>query len=290
MPALRSISHVIFDCDGVLVDSEVLSATVLKAMMAEIGLPITDEIFRADFLGRSFASAIARAEARFGRRLPEDMQLRYRERLLAEMRGNLRPMPGVRALLGGMIAPCCLATSSSPQRLSTSLAVTDLAPYFAGRCSTASEVQHGKPAPDLLFLAARRMMAEPERCLVIEDSIMGVEAALNAKMQVIRFMGGSHMRREDSAETPPSIAEATDMAALRAMLGEAGLCSAPHPGWCRRPGSDAVARKTDRDNERLDDAARAGCDALRIHEDTHPEWRTCGHRLSRRASGCAVCA
>jgi HAD superfamily hydrolase (TIGR01509 family) len=218
---------VIFDCDGVLVDSEVLSAHVLTTMMAEFGLAITDEIFRADFLGRSFASAAARAEVRFNCKLPVDIQLQYRDRLLDEMRKNLKPMPGVHAILDGMRATFCLATSSSPQRLGTSLEVAGLAPYFQGKCSTASEVTNGKPAPDLLLLAAHRMNAVPAQCLVIEDSLLGVEAAQRAGMQVIRFMGGSHMRPEDHVETPRSILTIADMRDLHLYLSEVGLSAAP---------------------------------------------------------------
>jgi HAD superfamily hydrolase (TIGR01509 family) len=218
---------VIFDCDGVLVDSEVLSARVLTIMMAEFGLTITDEIFRADFLGRSFASAAARAETRFNCKLPVDIQLQYRDRLLDEMRKSLKPMSGVHAVLDGMRATLSLATSSSPQRLATSLEVTGLAPYFQGKCSTASEVANGKPAPDLLLLAAHRMNAAPSHCLVIEDSLLGVEAAQRAGMQVIRFMGGSHMRAEDHMETPRSVPTIADMRHLHLYLSEVGLCASP---------------------------------------------------------------
>lgn len=219
------ISHVIFDCDGVLVDSEMLSAGVLMGMMAEIGLPITDEIFRADFLGRSFASAAARAEIRFGRAMPEDFQLRYRDRLLARMREALTPMPGVFAVLDALAAPYWLATSSSPQRLAVSLEVTGLAPYFKGRCSTASEVARGKPEPDLFLYAARKLAVAPEQCLVLEDSEMGLQAARAAGMTVWHFAGGSHIRRgdvlPDNAKPDRVIA---DMTELRSAFAELGLC------------------------------------------------------------------
>lgn len=224
------ITHVIFDCDGVLVDSEVLSAGVLTRMMAGIGFPVSDEVFRADFLGRSFASACARAEARFGRKLPEGLQAQYRTTLLEEMRHNLQPMPGVLPVLKAMTAPFALATSSSPQRLGVALDITGIARFFTGRCSTASEVAHGKPAPDLFLLAAERMRADPECCLVIEDSMMGIEAAVAAKMQVWRLMQGSHMRVEDEAQTPSAVRKIADMPALHSALHQAGLCGAPQGG------------------------------------------------------------
>jgi HAD superfamily hydrolase (TIGR01509 family) len=223
----RRFDLVIFDCDGVLVDSEMLSAGVLMQMMGEIGLPITETIFRTDFLGRSFASASARAEARFGKPMPDGIQQQYRDRLLREMHNHLLPMPGVVTVLKNLSAPYCLATGSSPQRLATSLGVTQLAVFFEGRCSTASEVAYGKPAPDLFLLAAERMKAQPEKCLVIEDSLTGVEAGLAANMQVWRFMGGSHICADDQAATPSSVRKIADMATLHSALHAEKLCRAP---------------------------------------------------------------
>ncbi len=219
------ITHVIFDCDGVLVDSEMLSASVLMTMMDEIGLPITEDILREDFLGRSFANAAARAELRFGRPMPEGFQLRYRDRLLARMRQGLKPMPGVAAVLENMTAPYCLATSSSPQRLAVSLEVTGLASYFAGRCSTASEVAHGKPEPDLFFHAAGKMAALPEHCLVLEDSEMGLRAARAAGMTAWRFTGGAHIRPGDTLpEDATPHRNIASMAELQSAFSELGLC------------------------------------------------------------------
>lgn len=220
-----AITHVIFDCDGVLVDSEGLSAGVLMKMMEEIGLPITDEIFRTDFLGRSFASAAARVLERFGRPMPDDFQQRYRKRLLQRMRLGLSAMEGVRTVLDTMQLPYSLATSSSPQRLAVSLDVTGLAPFFEGRCSTASEVTNGKPAPDLFLLAARRMSADPERCLVLEDSEMGVLAARAAGMQVWHFRGGVHVK--GGYDLPQGLVadrSIADMDELHRVFVQAGIC------------------------------------------------------------------
>ena len=219
------LKAVIFDCDGVLVDSEMLSAGVLMEMMAEIGLPITADIFRSDFLGRSFAAAALRAEQRFGRPLPTDFQMNYRKRLLTRMARDLQPMSGVKALLKQMRAPYCLATSSSPERLAVSLNVTGLADYFAGVAFTASEVQHGKPAPDLFLHAAERIGSKPEDCLVIEDSEMGVRAAQAARMTVWHFAGGAHVRA--GYRLPEDVVPARrveDMEALAKDLAEFGLC------------------------------------------------------------------
>jgi HAD superfamily hydrolase (TIGR01509 family) len=184
---------VIFDCDGVLVDSEMLSAGTLMAMLAEEGFSITEEVFRSDFLGRSFAAAAERAALRFGRPLPEGFEARYRLALLDRIRRDLKPMPGAAGLLSSLDAPFCLATSSSPQRLAVTLAATGLAGFFAGRCFTSAEVMRGKPAPDLFLHAANRMGFDPARALVIEDSEMGVRAGLAAGMTVCHFRGGAHV-------------------------------------------------------------------------------------------------
>ena len=184
---------VIFDCDGVLVDSEMLSAGVLMAMMTEEGFPLSQEAFRSDFLGRSFAAAALRARERFGRPLPEDFESRYRDRLFASLEAELKPMAGVAEVLAALQVAFCLATSSSPRRLALSLRASGLAQYFEGRCFTASEVAKGKPAPDLVLHAAARMGADPARCLVIEDSELGVRAGLAAGMEVWHFAGGCHV-------------------------------------------------------------------------------------------------
>lgn len=222
------IDLVIFDCDGVLVDSELLSAGVLMGMMTEEGYPLTEEAFRADFLGRSFAAATLRARERFGRPLPEDFESRYRDRLFARLDAELRPMAGVADVLGALLVPFCLATSSSPRRLALSLRASGLAKDFEGRCFTASEVQKGKPAPDLFLHAAARMGVAPDRCLVIEDSELGVRAGLAAGMQVWHFAGGCHVLAgyRLPAEVVPHRA-VPGMPELGQALRELGLSSLP---------------------------------------------------------------
>lgn len=217
---------VIFDCDGVLVDSEMLSAKVLMGMMEEAGLPITVDTFRTDFLGRSFASAAEQAGKRFGRALPIDFQERYRSRLLAEMKLHLQAMDGVEAVLADLLLPCCLATSSSPQRLELSLSVSGLTHYFAGRCTTASEVKNGKPAPDVFLLAAERMGVPPQRCVVLEDSEMGVRAARAAGMTVWHFAGGAHIRAGYILPQDVNVDRVIpDMATLHQVFAASGICA-----------------------------------------------------------------
>ena len=198
---------VIFDCDGVLVDSEMLSAGVLMGMMTDEGFPLSEEAFRSDFLGRSFAAAALRARERFGRPLPEDFESRYRDRLFATLEAELKPMPGVVDVLASLRVPFCRATSASPRRLALSLRTTGLTRFLH---------------------AAARMGAAPERCLVIEDSELGVRAGLAAGMQVWHFAGGCHVQA--GYRLPPGLATRraiADMAGLGAAFRELGLSSLP---------------------------------------------------------------
>ncbi len=189
---MTSVGLVIFDCDGVLIDSEVISASVLIEEAAAVGIPLTREYVRDHFLGRSFPTVAATIRAGFGAVLPEDFEARYRASLLTRFETELRLTPGVLDVLGRLAVPRCLATSSSPPRLARSLAITGLDAWFPHRF-TASEVTRGKPAPDLFLHAAARMGVTPEACLVIEDSRPGILAAQAAGMQAALYTGGSHM-------------------------------------------------------------------------------------------------
>jgi HAD superfamily hydrolase (TIGR01509 family) len=184
----------IFDCDGVLIDSEIISARMLISELAALGVTIDLDYVARYFLGRSYPTVMKQIRLEFGLDLPEDFEARYRERLLAVFETDLRVMPGVSDVIAQLGVPWCVATSSSPQRAQRSLEIAGLAEQARGRIFTASEVTQGKPAPDLFLHAARRMGADPERCVVIEDSLTGIRAGLAAGMTVWRFTGGSHLR------------------------------------------------------------------------------------------------
>jgi HAD superfamily hydrolase (TIGR01509 family) len=202
---MTRIDLVIFDCDGVLIDSEVISAHMLIAVLADHGVAVDMAYVSRNFLGRSYPTVLREVRTTFGVILPDRFEADYRARLLAAFRRDLRIMPGVADAITGLNIPYCLATSSSPERLMQSLQITGLHAAFAGRAFTASEVAHGKPAPDLFLLAAARMNTPPARCLVIEDSLTGIRAGLAAGMTVWRFTGGSHMKGLDL--TPPADAK-----------------------------------------------------------------------------------
>ena len=183
---------VIFDCDGVLIDSEIISARMLIEELGQLGVTIDLGYVARHFLGRSYPTVMAQIRHEFRLDLPADFEDRYRDRLLDAFRRDLRIMPGILEVLDHLAVPFCVATSSSPRRVEMSLRLTGLADLFGDRVFTASQVARGKPAPDLFLLAAERMGHAPGRALVIEDSLTGVRAALAAGMTVWRFVGGSH--------------------------------------------------------------------------------------------------
>ncbi|WP_426609948.1 HAD family hydrolase [Bradyrhizobium sp. McL0616] len=187
---------IIFDCDGVLVDSELLSCRCLSEVLAEFGFQLSVAQALELFLGRSTA-AIGQYYRERGEILPDDFLPCLKARVLETFAGALQPIPGVGAVLSELKAPHCVASSSDIDRVSLSLDVTGLVSHFDGRLYTAQMVKHGKPAPDLFLYAAERMRADPSRALVIEDSVSGVLAAKAAGMNVWGFVGGSHYRARD---------------------------------------------------------------------------------------------
>jgi HAD superfamily hydrolase (TIGR01509 family) len=195
---------VIFDCDGVLIDSEIISARMLIAELARLGVEIDLDHVARHFLGRSYPTVMAQIRKDFDLDLPPDFEDRYRENLLMAFRNDLRIMPGVAEVLGALSVPFCVATSSSPRRAEMSLQLTGLDRQTVGRVFTASQVARGKPAPDLFLFAAERMGYPPSRTLVIEDSLTGVRAALAAGMTVWRFVGGSHFRATSVGQEAPA--------------------------------------------------------------------------------------
>jgi HAD superfamily hydrolase (TIGR01509 family) len=184
---------VIFDCDGVLIDSEIISARMLMAELARLGLTIDLHYIERNFLGRSYPAVMETIRSEFGLNLPPDFEAQYREALLAAFQQELRIVPHVREVLATITVPFCVATSSSPRRVAMSLALVGLAPMFGDRVFTSTMVDRGKPAPDLFLYTAQKMGARPDRTLVIEDSLTGVRAGLAAGMTVWRFVGGSHL-------------------------------------------------------------------------------------------------
>ena len=180
---------VIFDCDGVLVDSEPLSNRILAERLTAIGLPTTVEESMRDFMGRSWATCAALIEQRLGRPLPEDFADGYHDELYEALRRELQPVAGVQAALDAIGVPACVASSGAPEKIRTSLGATGLLERFEGRIFSATEVEHGKPAPDLFLHVAARMGVEPTACVVVEDAPAGAAAGRRAGMDVLGYAG-----------------------------------------------------------------------------------------------------
>ena len=184
---------VIFDCDGVLVDSEVIALAETRQALGEAGLHLSDEEVFDRFLGLS-AEAVARsAEKDLGGALPASFPSELTRRILAGFENELTGVAGIRQALAGLGAKVCVASSSPPERIRRSLAAVGYAHLFEPNIFSASAVERGKPSPDLFVYAAKRMNATPAACLVIEDSVPGVQAATAAGMEVFGFIGGSHI-------------------------------------------------------------------------------------------------
>ena len=213
---MGSFRLVIFDNDGVLVDSEPLAAEAMSEVLTSLGLALSPEQCDALFRGSALQRTRALAEDRFGGPLPAGFEGLYSARLIELMQARLRPVHGVEAVLDQLDAAgiaYCVASSGRRQRIGFALETAGLAQRFAGRWWGEEDAPEGKPAPDLFQKAAAEMGVEPGDCVVIEDSKVGVQAARTAGMAVFGF----------AAATPPeSLAGAerifTDMTELPALL------------------------------------------------------------------------
>lgn len=186
---------VIFDCDGVLVDSELLACEVEARGLTRSGYPITGPEVAARFLGTSARDMQAAVERELGRALPADYAARQAADLAEQFRRALKPVRGIGAVIARVAeagAAVCVASSSSPGRIALSLGLVGLHDRFAPHIFSSSMVERGKPAPDLFLHAADRMAVRSEHCIVVEDSVAGVTAARRAGMRVLGFTGGSH--------------------------------------------------------------------------------------------------
>jgi len=181
---------VIFDCDGVLVDSEPIAVRIDVEMLAEVGVTMTEEEVIERFVGRSPDVILAEAEARLGRRVPEGWFERGETRIRRAYATELRPVDGISEALEEIGDPVCVASSSGHDNIRYKLELTGLYDRFAGHIFSATEVANGKPAPDLFLHAASRMGAAPADCVVVEDSRYGVQAARAAGMRCFGYVGG----------------------------------------------------------------------------------------------------
>jgi HAD superfamily hydrolase (TIGR01509 family) len=220
---------IIFDCDGVLVDSEVISCRVHADVLTRYGYPITAEEVHRRFLGRSAYDAAAEVERELGRRLSETYDLERRTTLLAALADTVEAVPHLHDALDALDARMCVASSAAHEKIFATLSRTGLYERFAPNIFSGTQVSHGKPAPDLFLFAANQMAALPRQCVVIEDSIPGVTGALAAGMTVLGFHGGSHCRPGDGESLRAAGAAVTfdDMRQLPELIARIAAVRAP---------------------------------------------------------------
>ena len=193
-----SFDLVIFDCDGVLIDSELLSVRADIACLAEDGLALSEEEILERYTGISLAGMVTDLEQRHGRSLP-DFAGRHHAALTALFADELRPIAGIEALLDRLSGKRCVASSGTPERIRLGLSQVGLYDRFHPHIFSATMVSRGKPAPDLFLHAADQMATDPRRCVVVEDSLPGVAAAVSAGMIPVGFVGASHCRPDHAA-------------------------------------------------------------------------------------------
>jgi HAD superfamily hydrolase (TIGR01509 family) len=212
------VDLVIFDCDGVLVDSERLAVRVESRLLTSLGWPLTEEEVLDRFVGRSDAYMLGEIERALGRTVPE-WDERYRSDLHAAFHDELVAVAGVADAIDQLDVATCVASSGTHEKMRLTLGLTGLHDRFEGRIYSSTQVANSKPAPDLFLFAARSMGVDPEWCLVVEDSRSGVEAARAAGMRSIGYAGGL---------TPAAWLDGTgttvitDMAALPAIVRASG--------------------------------------------------------------------
>lgn len=189
----RDSPLIIFDCDGVLIDSEIVAARLEAEAITELGLPMTAETICTRFAGTTTKEVWQTLERELGRPLPPGFFETHLAHVREVFARELEPIPGARVAVEGLDVPFCVASSTRMPALLANLATCGLADLFDGRVFSASQVKRAKPAPDVFMFAASQMGADPADCLVIEDSVAGVTAARRAGMTVAGFIGGSHV-------------------------------------------------------------------------------------------------
>ena len=210
---------VIFDCDGVLVDSERVANEVFARALDEVcGLEFTLEDMFDTFVGHSRLQCLQKNEALLGRPPPDELDRRYQQDINRALEATVQAIDGIEGVLRELAMPVCVASSGSHEKMQVTLGKTGLIDYFDGAIFSTSEVERGKPHPDIYLHAAARMgVTEPSRCLVVEDSPIGVSGAVAAGMTVFGFAelmpahrlraSGAHRVFERMSELPGLIAE-----------------------------------------------------------------------------------
>jgi HAD superfamily hydrolase (TIGR01509 family) len=208
---------VIFDCDGVLVDSDRISLRIQAERISALGLEMSYEDCVRDFLGLGMPATLRILTERLGRPVPEGWETELDAAVRDGFRRELAPVAGIEEALEEIELATCVASSGSHEKMRLTLGLTGLWGRFAGRIFSADEVERGKPAPDLFLHAASRMSTRPERCVVVEDSPFGIAAAKAAEMRALGFAAATPAARLDGAD-----AVFTSMAELPGLVASTG--------------------------------------------------------------------
>lgn len=216
---------VIFDCDGVLIDSERITNRVFAQMLGELGLQVSEQYMTEQFYGRSAAESVRRAEQLLGHPLPDGFEERYGERSRAVLAREVTLMPGVTGMLDALTTPAAIASNGLRVKMEVTLRATGLLPRFDGRWFCIDDVTHGKPAPDIYLLAARRCGADPGRCVVVEDSPTGIAAGVAAGMTVLGYAAHMPAQRLLDAGARLAFDDMTRLPGLLASLREQPLAT-----------------------------------------------------------------
>jgi HAD superfamily hydrolase (TIGR01509 family) len=205
----------ILDCDGVVVDSEPITIRVLADMLHELGMIADADTVGQEFTGLGFGPLLQRVRQMLGGPLPADFEANYRDRTFTALERDLRPVEGIEAVLDQLRVKYCIASNGPHAKMRKTLGITALLPRFAGRMFSADDVAQGKPSPDLFLFAARHFAADPSRCVVVEDSSIGIAAARAAGM---RALGYAAPPRSDLLLAAGAHATFTQMSSLPALL------------------------------------------------------------------------
>lgn len=214
-PPSASFDAVIFDCDGVLADSEGITNRVLAEMVQLLGCPLSLQEVRRRFVGLPMAEVVKTLEAKLGHDLPTIWHSQFHARRAEAFRRELRAIPGVQALLQSLAAagvPMAVASGAERDKVVSNLKLIGLDAYFGPRVFTGSDVAHSKPAPDVYLLAAKSLGVQPSRCAVVEDSTVGVRAGVAAGMTVFGY----------AAETPADELRAAGARAVAESMRQVG--------------------------------------------------------------------
>jgi HAD superfamily hydrolase (TIGR01509 family) len=230
---LSKIDLVIFDCDGVLVDSEVISCRAHAETLTRHGYPITSDQVLDRFLGVSDREARLIVEAELGRSLPGDFEVQMKQAALQRYAEDLRTIPYVGEAIAAIGLPKCVASSGTPEKIQHGLTCAGIYDLLAPYIFSATQVKRGKPAPDLFLFAARQMAAPPGRCVVVEDSVSGIAGALAAGMTVLGFHGGSHCRTgyAERLRAAGAVSTFEDMRQLPDLIAQIGQKAGPIAGF-----------------------------------------------------------